>query len=120
MYGLPLTLILGIPAIAFIATVVPNVWLQCEGLPVRFHFLLSGGTLASVHWFIRGWPYAIQYQSRGYAIGVGAVNLVFLCVLWAAAWMLRDSRGFSRTLGFATVLFVWLFAVAFPWMGELP
>ncbi len=120
LYELPLTLIIGIPAIAFIVTVAPDVWLRHEGLPVRFHLLLIAGTLASVCWLVTGWSYAIQYQSRGYAIGVVAVNIGFLFTLWLLAWILRHSRSFATTLGFATMLFLWFFAAAFPWMGELP
>lgn len=120
IYGLSLELIVGVPAIAFIVTIAPEVWIQRERLPVRFWSLLIAGTLGSVHWLATGWPYAIQYQSRGYAIGVVAVNLGFLMVLWLLAWILRHSRSFTTTLGFATILFVWLFAAAFPWMGELP
>lgn len=120
LFEFPLVLIFGVPSIAFMATVTPNVWLCRDGLPVRFHFLLIVSTIATAYWFIVGWEDANRYQSHGYAVGVTTVNLVGLVILWIAAWALRNSRNFYQKLGFAMVLFVWLFAFAFPWMGELP
>lgn len=120
MFGYPMIVIVGLPAVAFVVTVMPSVWLQREGLPIRFHLLLIAGTLATIYWLFSGWSYAIGYQSHEYAVGVTAVNLLAVGTLWIVAFLSRNSRSFSQTLGFACALFAWLFASAFPWMGELP
>lgn len=120
MYECPLAWVIGLPVIAFMATIVPSVWLVQEGLPVRFYILLIAASAATVYWLVRGWNYATRYQSSDYAIGVTVVNLLALTVLWIALWMLRTSCSFSQKLAFAAAIFFWLFSVAFPWMGELP
>lgn len=120
LYGLAWIWIIGIPFVAFTVTVLPSVWLEADHLPMRLCFLLGAGTLASIYWFITGWSYAVQYQSLNYAIGVASINLVILLALWTTVCLSGRSPSFLRTLGFATMIFAWLFCAAFPWMGELP
>jgi hypothetical protein len=115
-----LTPMVAIPAAAFFLTSILDVWYEREGIATRIQFLLFCGTLASAYWLVTGWPRALEYQSHGYALGVTTVNVVFLLTLWLLVWTLRRSRRYWWKLAFAALFFFWLFACAFPWMGELP
>jgi hypothetical protein len=115
-----LTPVAAIPAAAFFLTNVLDVWYEREGIATRILFLLFCGTLADVYWLVTGWPRALKYQSLGYALDVTTVNVVFLLTLWLLVWTLRRSRRYWAKLAFAALFFLWCFACAFPWMGELP
>ena len=116
---LPVRLATLVPVVLFFAW-SPGLFRGKMRVPKRSWALLITLTVLSVIYFVGSWRYGIQYQGREYTVGVCAINLVWIVVLWAILYSSSRARSFRANLLFHATLFAWLAWYAFPYLGELP
>ena len=80
----------------------------------------SAGALMvlSASWYVAGWNFGMQYQGSFFVSLNLMVSGAFVVALAAVGVCWRSWRGPSLPVLFLWLEFAWVFACAFPWLGE--
>ena len=108
-----------IPALLFFAW-NPGLFRGKGRVPKRSWVLLIILNALTVAYFIANWRDGYPLLGRTYTVEVGAVNVLWLVVLWAILYRSSLLSSFKVNLFFHAVLFAWLAWYAFPCLSTLP
>jgi hypothetical protein len=101
-------------------------WVWCRPLtqgaviPRRSYIAVLICGVLSLVWYVRGWPYGLQYQGSFWVTLNALLSLSCLCGLAAIAVSFNRTGRSSwwRAYAFHWLLFGWALTFAFPWLGE--
>lgn len=88
--------------------------------PTRSIVLLAILTGFTGVFFVSSWQDGLHYRGPQFMYAVGALNAVWVLVLWGLLVASVRRVSFARNLLLNWILFAWLAWYAFPYTGELP
>jgi hypothetical protein len=97
----------------------PKAFLGKTTLPK--HSLLVGAIFLffSIWYYLKAWPYGMQWQGATYTIYVTAMNLAIVAAVGALGYRAWRMPSFKLNLFFHWSLFAWFQTFAFAYLGEL-
>ncbi len=107
-----------VPSVAFLLMTIPSAFSSKRELPVRSITVLTVASLTSIYWFCSSITDALDYQSIPYIIETIAVNFTCGVALWLMCVIRRRRFNFGLVVAWNVAMFIWLFGVAYPWLGE--
>ncbi len=73
----------------------------------------------SIWYYVKAWPYGMQYQGATYTIYVSAVSFAIAAALGALGYRAKRNPSFKLNLLFHWSLFAWFQTFAFAYLGEV-
>ena len=119
--GLPIRYVVLIPVLAFIIVMIPFITrIHFEKVPFLLNVLIGTTAILAICWFAIGLKFGLQYQGYIYVLGTMLVNIAFASALIYLSRIHKKSPQWQSILLISMLETIWLFAYAFPYLGELP
>jgi len=87
-------------------------------LPARSLVVAALLAALSAAWYAKGWSYGLKYQGAELLGRYVVLSVILLVALGVLAVLAHRQPTAWSSLGFHAVLFGWVIAVGFPWLGE--
>ncbi|HCI03911.1 TPA: hypothetical protein DE059_03215 [Candidatus Peribacteria bacterium] len=121
LFDWPMKYVVLIPVAAFILFNIPLiVQSHFEKVPLRLQIITGGTLIFSTLWFILNGKWGVVYQGWVYLISVLLINIALASVLIVLIKRYKKIFKWHYILLIAVLTYIWLFAYAFPYLGELP
>ena len=97
----------------------PKAFFGKTTIPKHSFLVCAVFLLFSIWYYLKAWPYGMQYQGAAYTIYVVAMNLAIVAALGVLGYCAWKNPSFKLNLFFHWSLFAWFQTFAFAYLGEL-
>ena len=88
-------------------------------VPKHSYLVYAVFLLFSILYYVKAWPYGMQYQGATYTIYVSSVSFAIAALLGALGYRAWRNPSFKLNLIFHWSLFAWFQTFAFAYLGEV-
>ncbi len=112
------TAALGVPVVVFWILSIPMLD-RSPCLPMSSRLLFTTAAFLEVLYWPAVWQDGLKWRSLEALLFYVTMNATVILVLSSMAHTSTDRPSFGKSLAFHWMLVVWLFTIAFPYVGEL-